>query len=206
MAGSVRRGKAFLGEFRQGRQGVVRHGEERKGKPRQAWLGRAWRGEARRCEAGDKKEVFALTYKWKLPGVIPVDAQTAGDELERIYHERGELNPADIVEESRNEDAPLHRCFEWDDQTAAEKYRESQASLIIRSIVTVADGRDEPQEVRAYVHVENTYRPVSVVVESRDYMEELLKTALLELAAFQRKYNALSSLRPVFEAIEKVSA
>ena len=147
-----------------------------------------------------------MTYKWKLPGVIPVDAQTAGDELERIYQERGELNPADIVEESRSEDAPLHPCFEWDDQTAAEKYRESQASLIIRSIVTVADGRNEPQEVRAYVHVENTYRPVSVVVESRDYMEELLKTALLELAAFQRKYNALSSLRPVFEAIEKVSA
>ena len=145
-----------------------------------------------------------MTYKWKLPGIIPVDAQTAGDELERIYNERGELNPADIVEESRSEDAPLHPCFEWDDRTAAKKYRESQASLIIRSIVTVADGRDEPQEVRAYVHVENTYRPVSVVVESRDYMEELLKTALLELAAFQRKYNALSSLRPVFEAIEKV--
>ena len=68
-----------------------------------------------------------MTYKWKLPGIIPVEAQEAGEELDRIYKKYGELQPSTIVDESRDSSAPLHKCFEWDDQTAAEKYRETQA-------------------------------------------------------------------------------
>ena len=147
-----------------------------------------------------------MVYRWKLPGVIPVDAQTAGDELQRIYKERGGLNPADIVDESRDSKAPLHPCFEWDDATAAEKYRQSQAALIVRSIVTVEESANGPQEVRAFVHAQENYHPISVVVNSEEQMEELLRTALDELKAFRRKYSALSQLAAVMEAIKDVVA
>lgn len=147
-----------------------------------------------------------MVYRWKLPGVIPVDAQTAGEELQRIYEDRGELSPAHIVDESRSGDAPLHPCFEWDNEVAAEKYRQTQAAQIVRSIVTVEETRSGPQEVRAFVHVQQKYHPISVVVNSADQMEELLKTALDELQAFRQKYNALSQLAPVMEAIKKVVA
>ena len=147
-----------------------------------------------------------MVYRWKLPGVIPVDAQTAGEELSRIYKERGSLNAADIVDESRNIEAPLHPCFEWNDAMAADKYRQSQAANIVRSIVTVEESASGPQEVRAFVRVQESYRPISVVVNSEEQMEELLKTALMELSAFRKKYAALAKLAPVFESIEKVSA
>lgn len=147
-----------------------------------------------------------MVYRWKLPGVVPVDAQTAGEELSRIYEERGGLNPADIVDESRDSKAPLHPCFEWNDAAAAEKYRQSQAALIIRSIVTVEESSLGPQEVRAFVHVQENYHPISVVVNNEERMSELLKMALMELAAFRKKYASLEKLAPVFESIEKVSA
>lgn len=147
-----------------------------------------------------------MVYQWKVPGVMPVDAQTAGTELERIYATHGRLEPSDIVDESRDEQAPLHRCFEWNDAAAAEKYRQSQAANIIRSIVTVQETERGPQEVRSYVHVQTGYQPISVVVNSEEQMNTLLRSALRELSAFRQKYSALSALRPVFDAATQVGA
>lgn len=145
-----------------------------------------------------------MIYQWKVPGIVPVDAQVAGKELSRIYDKHGQLSPADIVNESRDESAPLHPCFEWDDAAAAEKYRESQAADIVRLICTVSEETQEPTEVRAFVHAQKAYHPIKVVLEDRDMREELLRTAMMELAAFQKKYNTLAELGPIFDAIEQV--
>lgn len=148
-----------------------------------------------------------MTYQWKLPSLMPVDAQVAGEELHRIYQEKGRLDAPDIVNESRPEGAPLHPCFEWNDAVAAEKYRETQAQNIVRSVVVVHENQNnEPVEVRAFVNVQETYRPIEVVVNSEEQMKELLKSAFSELKSFEKKYAALSQLAPVFEAIQKLSA
>ena len=107
-----------------------------------------------------------------------LDAQVAGEELQRIYREKGALNPAEIVDESRDSAAPLHPCFEWDDVAAAEKYRQTQAQMIVRSIVTVQETPNrEPVETRAFVSVRQEYKPIEVVTSSEEQMQELLKTA-----------------------------
>lgn len=147
-----------------------------------------------------------MIYKWKVAGLMPVDAQTAGEELNRIYTKNGALNPADIVDESRPEDAPLHDCFEWRDDVAAEKYREQQAQTIVRAIVAVNEDATKSESVRAFVHVRNTYEPISVVVNDAEKIQEVLQTALRELAAFRRKYETLSELAPVFRAIDELTA
>ena len=145
-----------------------------------------------------------MVYQWKIPGIIPTDAQTAGNELGRIYQKHGELNPADIVDESRPTFAPLHPCFEWDDAKAAEKYREHQAGNIVRNITVVCDTQEEPQNVRAFVRVQSTYQPINIVLEDVDKTQELLQSALRELKAFRDKYKTLVSLAPVMSAIEQV--
>lgn len=137
-------------------------------------------------------------------GIFPVTAQTAGEELTRIYERRGELDPADIVEESRDEEAPLHPCFEWNDAKAAEKYREHQAAKLIRAVVTVEETTKGPQYVRAFPHVEQHYHPIRVVLSSKERTEELLHTAMRELVSFRNKYEILSELAGVFEAIDQL--
>ena len=144
-----------------------------------------------------------MTYQWKVPGIVPVDAQTAGNELQRIYERYGVIEPETVVAESRTPSAPLHSCFEWDDEKAAHKYRITQAQNIIRAIV-VADEAKQP-ETRAFVNVQREYHPVSVVVRNPEKREILLQNALNELRWFERKYNTLQELSNVFAAIKEVT-
>lgn len=145
-----------------------------------------------------------MTYQWKVKGLYPVEAQTAASELERIYDAYGQLDPADIVKESESETAPLHPCFEWDDGRAAQKYREHQAQGILRAIVTVAEAPSGPVETRAFVRTQEAYEPIAVAMQSEDKMVLLLKRAMSELHDFQRRYDSLAALQPVFRAIDSV--
>lgn len=144
-----------------------------------------------------------MVYQWKTPGIIPVDAQTAGEELDRIYQRDGVVSPEAVVKDNTDPSAPLHGCFEWDDTKAAHKYRVSQAQHIIRTIVTIPDASPQKEPVRAFVNVSSDYHPTRVVMENSDMRNELLASALAELKAFQRKYSALSELSGVFDAINK---
>lgn len=144
-----------------------------------------------------------MTYQWKLPGIMPVDAQTAGDELQRIYERDGAIDPEIVVLESESSSAPLHSCFEWDNEEAAHKYRITQAQGIIRAIVAV-DETEKQTETRAFVSVEREYHPVSVVIRNPEKRDILLQNALNELHWFEKKYNSLCELSGVFSAIKEV--
>lgn len=144
-----------------------------------------------------------MTYQWKVPGIMPVDAQTAGNELQRIYERDGVIEPEVVVLESESASAPLHSCFEWDDEKAAHKYRITQAQGIIRAIVAVYETQEKP-DTRAFVSVQSEYQPVSVVIQNPEKREILLKNALNELQWFEKKYSSLQELSAIFGAIKEV--
>lgn len=144
-----------------------------------------------------------MTYQWKVPGIVPVDAQTAGNELQRIYERDGVIEPETVVAESQTPSAPLHSCFEWDNEKAAHKYRITQAQNIIRAIVVVDEAKQP--ETRAFVNVQREYHPLSVVVRNPEKREILLQNALNELRWFERKYHTLQELSNVFAAIKEVT-
>ena len=144
-----------------------------------------------------------MVYKFKEGSYIKASAQVAGEMCEKLAEE-GRLTASELVEENRPEDAPLHNAFEWDDTAAAENWREHQARHIIASIVVVEEKR-EP--VRAFFNIQRAdpqYRHIDTIMKSADDTEMLLKKALAELMAFQRKYAALEELAKVFLAIEEV--
>ena len=153
-----------------------------------------------------------MEYKhvWKSGSHHKVDAQVAGDECSRVEREVG-LTPKNLVDASRPEDAPLHSEFEWDDTLAAERYRETQASSIIRHLVTVeVDGKEVP-ETRSYVSVpakdttdndsKNAYVNIYKALTEPETKDLVLRRALSELRAFERKYKNMSELAGVFSAI-----
>lgn len=144
-----------------------------------------------------------MVFAWKVP-IYSVSAQAAGEELERIKAERGSLTPEDIVDESRDSKAVLHGCFEWDDHKAAEQYRCSQASKILRTIVTTVEPQAgaEPVKVRAFVPIEGNYESIHKVVRAADMYETLLEDARKELDAFRQKYQSIKALSGVLSAID----
>jgi hypothetical protein len=94
---------------------------------------------------------------------LGVDAQTAGEELDRIRQEHGMLEPGIVVDESRPDEAPLHPAFEWCDPKAAELYREHQASHLIKQVRVIVPPRSEEPVVRGRADIpEMEYQPEAI--------------------------------------------
>jgi hypothetical protein len=147
-----------------------------------------------------------LIYKLKSGARLSVGAQVAGEECARL-EAAGRLTPHNLVEESRPEDAPLHKCFEWDDSVAAEKWRETQAAYIIRSVEVTVEKSNEP--TRAFVVTvsddKREYQSIGYVLRDTSSREYLLEQAKRELTSFRRKYQNLFELSQVFEAIDGIA-
>lgn len=156
-----------------------------------------------------------MIYKWTIDK-YNIDAEKAGKELERIEKKYNGMNAKRVVEESRNEKAILHKCFEWDDKKAAEGYREVQAKEIIRHLVVVenikTDNEEKDIETRAFVSVKSDemnrkkkYVSLGNAMSDEYYKQQIIMQAISELQAFRQKYKDLIMFKEVFEAIEKVA-
>ena len=150
-----------------------------------------------------------MVYQWKFNMGVP--AETAGAELERVEKKHGMVTPELVLEESRGQKAPLHKCFEWNDSVAAEKYRLNQAGQIIKNLVVVLDDYQQSEPVRAFVNVmpeapARTGEFINIVsaMKAEETRATILANALRELQEFKRKYKGLEELAGIFAEIGKL--
>jgi hypothetical protein len=123
----------------------------------------------------------------------------------------GVLQPEEVVACAHNPKSVLHSMFQWDDTEAAREYRLWQARELIRvSVIMLPETPDEP--VRAFVSLMSDrtkdaggYRCMATVLSNRQQREMLLAQALKELQYWQKKYQQLTELAPIFEARDKVA-
>lgn len=146
-----------------------------------------------------------MVYQWKPAARIKCDAQVAGEFCESLERTIG-LTAKNLLDASRDEDAPLHSEFEWNDTVAAEAYREVQAMNIIR-MICIAPEKEEKEPTRAFfkISVPRTYEGTHIILKNADKRSALLDVALKELEAFRRKYAMLSELAHVFASIDEVT-
>lgn len=136
-----------------------------------------------------------------------VDVNAIGEEIKRIADRDGVTTPASLLESGRSPDAPHYDCLERDDSTAADKYRLSQCSLILRTInivnltpdgekeghrafISVVDPRDPASQKKGYIHVLNAN------VEDFDYV--IRRYAMMAESAA----NALEKTKRAPEEVE----
>lgn len=131
-----------------------------------------------------------------------VDAQIVAEEIASI----GESPTAhDIVDAARNEASELHKCFEWDDSIAAERYREKQARDVVHHLVIQEEHVPEDRpEVRIFHKVTESpgYQDVRKIVRNEDLYQKLLAQAWAELRAFKARYSMLSELAEILDLIQ----
>jgi hypothetical protein len=136
------------------------------------------------------------------------------EELTALVEESGgTITPKQIVAFAANEATALHSLFLWDNDEAAQLYRESQAAKYLRAVVTMVPRPDGPPiTVRAFVSLSSdressgAYRPIMQVLDDDEQRETLLRDALTELAALQRKYGHLEELRSAWDALSDLTA
>ena len=137
---------------------------------------------------------------WRIQGYYKADAQKVAEEIGF-----GDFTPMEVLEKAKDETTELHKCFEWNDSIAAEKYRLEQAKNIIRMLV-YEKGTKEQQVVRYYAKTEtkHVYQPTKQFLVQEDEYQGLLRRALAELEAFKNKYHTLTELENIFEAMEMI--
>ena len=137
---------------------------------------------------------------WRIQGYYKADAQKIAKEIGF-----GKFTPMEVLEKAKDETTELHKCFEWNDSIAAEKYRLEQAKNIIRMLVYEKETKEQAV-VRYYAKTEtkHVYQPTKQFLVQEDEYQGLLRRALAELEAFKNKYHTLTELEGVFEAMETI--
>lgn len=139
-----------------------------------------------------------MEVAWKMSGIFNADAQ-------KVYQEIGDtqVTPAEVVEKAKDEKSELHKCFEWDDKKAADKYRLQQARMVINLLVVKTEKPEEtPVRVFQITSERNTYQPTRLFLQQPDEYRTLLDRAKRELIAIRKRYHTLAELENVFEAID----
>ena len=154
-----------------------------------------------------------MVYQWK-GRKYAVSADIVGKEVERIEKKQGEVTSKSLVDAARPEKSALHKLFEWDDAKAAESYRLHEAGKILCALSIVREDMPEPTVVRAYMNVaddaDNPTRRTGSFVNVQDAFSDpdkrelILRVAVRELREIRQKYEALTELAAVFEAIDRL--
>jgi len=128
-------------------------------------------------------------------------------------HNEGILNPSAVVEAARRKSNPLHEYFEWDDSAAAEQFRLAQATALIRrvrltisrpagvaneiTLTTTRAFQSRPSQRRAA----GGYESIDDIMRDDTKRGELLANVLTELRAIRHRYEQLTELSAVWDAI-----
>lgn len=154
-------------------------------------------------------------FKWGESKRFSVSADVAGKVMTDLSNTIG-LTAQNLVNVSRPEDAPLHKCFEWNDTKAAENYREWQARKMIAAIEIVSSesvggGMVEIEPVlptRAFhaLRTDNSegYESIGRIMSDEEKMERLLELAKKDAQIFRAKYGHLQKLAKLIRAIDEV--
>lgn len=143
-----------------------------------------------------------ITAEWSKIGkaFYNADAQKVAEEIESIG---SDVKPMQIVEKARDSSTELHKCFTWDNDEAAEKWRLHQARHITGCLVIRRTEEVENVPEIRYFHKNDTggYKPAEYIFTHASEHEKLLQAAYADLQAFKRKYESLQELDYILSLI-----
>lgn len=140
-----------------------------------------------------------ITATWKINGLFKADAQLVASEIALLGDE---VTPEQIVDAARDETTELHKCFEWDNEIAAEKWRKQQARMLMCYLV-IKEDKEAAYPVRVFHKTDSGgYKQSEMIFRNDNEYQKLLQRAYSELHAFKLKYSRLSELSEILALID----
>ncbi len=122
------------------------------------------------------------------PSLSNQDAKKIGVFIDK--HFKGSVTAKELLNIARDEKSFLHKFFDWDDSSAAEKYRLSQARNLIVSIHVEAD---DLKPIRHYMRVNigsgSTYMRQDEIAKSQDLVDQVIVVAHNQLVQWKDRYG-----------------
>lgn len=143
------------------------------------------------------------SYVWtpSMNGFFKADANMIGRELESLE----EITPENVLEYAKDPDSELHKCFDWDDTSAANKYRLTQARQVIRFIMIAPKKKEEVPVRKFEISSErNVYKSRQFFQQNKDEYAKLLERAKNAYLDLENRYRTLAELEPIRNAVHEV--
>jgi len=138
--------------------------------------------------------------------------QAMAAELNRLAKQNGgKITPRMIVDAARDENSPLHDYFEWNDDVAAERYREMQARTLLRSVTLKVSTETKRFDVNQYIRdpeakpQDQGYVSVTAIRSQQDLARDALLAEFDRAAANLRRARAYAkyfNLLPLMDELE----
>jgi len=133
-------------------------------------------------------------YKYRKGISFKVDANIAGQELERIYEKYDGITPKNIIKESEEKNSKLHDCFEWSNKKAGYNYRLWQARKLSSSLTIVFEEKTEtPAFISISIEKERSYIPSEIVFNNEDMAKIAIHDVFNAFMYFKQKYESYKS-------------
>jgi len=136
------------------------------------------------------------------PFVSKEEAQAIGEYVHSTFG--GKITAQQLLDAARPKESFLHRYFDWDDSSAAEKYRLSQARSLIISIQVQAD---DNKPMRSFLNVtvgtSKSYTDCNEIRNSSELVEQVIGRALDELVRWKGRYSRYCEFFGVVQEIDK---
>jgi hypothetical protein len=122
----------------------------------------------------------------------------------------GVVTPYAVVEAAKNPKHILHECFDWDDTSAAYKYRLDTARHLIASIEVLVEYEDRTVTAISYVHDvrqgrrEQGYVGINSLIKRREDAQQTLLVEIERITASVSRARSIAlglALETYFEAI-----
>lgn len=151
-----------------------------------------------------------IEYRYRDGFQSKVPAQILGSHIEDLRKRNataeepdGFLSPAEVVDDARRPESPIHRCFTWNQAEAARQYNLDQARYLLRcyEVHLIAPNVEpiiyspgsvqvtRPQGGRSYVSS-------TTAMSNVDYRKQVLKDTISQLDGMKERLRKLTGLSP----------
>jgi len=168
--------------------------------------------------------VYEQYYRFKGSSTSTEESQKIGEHLEKLTQiNGGELKPQNVVDDAKIPKSPIHKYFDWNDTTAAKKYRLTQARKLVNSIEIVhvrreikpkqyeiksvkrIDPNDQDISAQAFLNVaddeKQSYRPIKKVFDNAELRQIALKKARDDFSAWLKRFERIEAFGELIESI-----
>lgn len=144
--------------------------------------------------------MITATWEKGFESFHKADAQKVAEEIMAIGES---ATPQQIVDKAKDARSELHRCFTWDNNIAADKWRLHEArTLVCHLVIQTEDEDEEVPEVRFFHRIDGGgYKQLTRIFRREDEYQALLRQAYADLAALKQKYRNLQELDWLWDQI-----
>lgn len=140
----------------------------------------------------------------KKPGLSQRDIKAIARFLKEEFPS-GDFTPKDIVAKAAPRQSPIHKYFDWNDTSAAEKWRLHQARNLVLSVVVEIDGIETSKYVSVKINDRRSYIETETARHIPDIWDQVLARAIQDAQAWAARYDRFKQLSPIIKTINKVA-